>query len=313
MIPAVAHFVWFGTALPWVHLLAMRSAVRAGGFERAVLHHADDLSGAEWYPALVAEPGVELRPLDAEAALRRTPHPDVLVEIYRRLEAPAARSNMVRAAILWAEGGVYLDLDTVTVAPLDDLRRDGAFCGAERVALPRTVTGSRDPRRWAGALVRLGARDVLRRVPGGWRAFRRIEGLYPAAANNAVLAAEAGHPFVGRLLKGMTEVTPDRQTVRFALGTHLLQEVVSEARPGEVTVHPPEVFFPLGPEISEHWFRTVERPRLEQVLARETRVVHWYASVRTRALAPQVDPTTIRARQAQELFSCMAARFIDGA
>src|SRR5690606_16568346 len=114
MIPSLAHFIWFGRDLPWVHVLALRSAARRGGFERLVLHHADDLSGTRWWPDVQAIAGLETRPLDAEAVLGAVP--DLggrLVDLYRRLTQPAGRANMVRAALLAAEGGVYLDLDTV--------------------------------------------------------------------------------------------------------------------------------------------------------------------------------------------------------
>ena len=312
MIPAQAHFIWFGRAFPWVNVLAIRSAWDRGGFDRVVLHHADDLSETPWWGALTSLAGFEARRLDPEALLRSTgEHGEALAALYRRLTAPAARANMARAAILWHQGGVYLDLDTVTVDTLAPLRAGAqVFCGAERIVFPEWVTTSRDPRVWASAGLRTTARDLLRRVPGGWRGFRRVEWRYPMAVNNAVVGAEPGHPFVADLLGRMVRLPAERQLVRFALGTHLLEQAVRDTREPGLVVHLPGVFYPLGPEISEHWFRPTRRPALGEVLRHETRVVHWYASVRTRDIAPRIDPDYVRRHAGHQLFSALARPFV---
>jgi hypothetical protein len=316
VIPPVAHFLWFGTSLPWAHVLAVRSAARRGDFARVVFHHADDLEASPRWAELVATPGVEPRRLDPERLAAAAPGPPgALVDLVRRLRSPAARANVARAALLYAEGGVYLDLDTVTVASLAPLRAEADFfCGAERLVFPGELKRSRSPARWAAALARTALRDACRRAPDGWRLFRRIERHYPAAVNNAVLGAEAGHPLLAEMLGRMAAMAPERQAVRFALGTHLLQTVVRDARaagraPG-LRVHEPPVFYPLGPEISEHWFRPAARPRLDEVLRPETRVVHWYASVRTEGVIERVDPAYVRAHADRQLFSALALPFL---
>lgn len=319
MIPAVAHFLWFGPRLPWVYALALRSAAARGGFERVVLHHADDLGGSPGWRDLAGRPDVETCRLDAEAVVARAPGPSgPLVDLFRRLRAPAARANVVRAALLAAEGGVYLDLDTITVASLAPLRAEAAFfCGVERLVFPGELKRSRSPARWGAALARTALRDLCRRAPDGWRLFRRIEAHYPRAANNAVLGAEAGHPLLVELLARMAAAPRERQTVRFALGTHLLQAVVRDAAgTGDargLRVYEPPVFYPLGPEISEHWFRFTPRPRPLEALLPDTRVVHWYASVRTENVVGQIDPAYVRANAPRQLFSALALPLLDPA
>lgn len=316
MIPALAHFIWFGTALPWVHALSIQSAAARGGFERVILHHADDLSDNPWWEALLATERFEARRLDPEAAFTATgPRGPQLAALFKRLTQPAARANMVRAALLYAQGGVYLDLDTVTLKPLDDLRHQAAvFCGEEAIVLPHEIATSRSPGILAAAGVRLAVRDVLRRAPDGWRAWRKVEGRYHRAVNNAVLACEPEHAFVEELLDRMVTMDPQRQLVRFALGTHLLQQTVTSYKGDDLTVHDPEVFYPLPPEISEHWFRQTKNPRLDDVLSPRTSVVHWYASVRTRDIVPQITPEYVRRHADTQLFSAMALPFIkDGA
>ncbi|MFO8072607.1 MAG: glycosyltransferase [Polyangia bacterium] len=306
-IPAIAHFVWFGSSFPWLYGLALRAAVERGGFERAVLHHQDSLEGEPGWEQARADDRIEPRRLDPERALLGSgPRGEELVVLYRRLEQPAARSNMVRAAILAAEGGVYMDTDVVCVRSFGPLLDAGVFCGEERIALPAEVRRSRSPAVWAGAAARLAVRDLLRRAPAGWRAFGRLEGLYPAAVNNAVLGARPGHPLVAELLERMVEMPPRRQTVRFALGTGLLQDLVRERGAEEdLRVHRPDLFYPLPPEISEHWFRIGGRPRLEEALTPRTVAVHWYASVRTRQLLPRIDERYVRRHSDRQLLAAL--------
>ncbi|MBN2196429.1 MAG: hypothetical protein JW751_26695 [Polyangiaceae bacterium] len=305
--PVAAHFVWFGEEFPWVHWLALRSAASRGGFARVEVHHADGIAGPVW-EAAQAIPGVSAHRLDAEALLAETgPSGPALVEIYRRLVAPAARANMVRAALLFREGGVYLDFDTVTVRPVAPLLADASvFCGVEHLAFPDDPRRRFDPGRFAAAWARTAGRDIFRRLPNGWRWFRRIEALYPVAPNNAVLGARAGHPFVGDLLERMVRLPRSRQLVRFALGTHLLEHAVAEYRGDDLCVHPPETFYPLGPEISEHWFRPSSAP-LDELIPEATLVVHWYASVRTRRVVPLLTPDWVAAHRGREPFSTLAA------
>jgi hypothetical protein len=292
MIPPVAHFVWFGDRFPWQHYVALASASRRGGFERLVCHVSGQLSGEPWYERTLQLPLVEARPIDASAILSAADHTG-LTEVYERLSQPAARSNVLRLAILLAEGGVYLDFDTITVGSLEEQRGSaGFFCGAERLVFPGKLVRSRHPLAWAAAGARTAAREVLRRVPSGWRAFRLLEHYYPAAVNNAVLGATPGHPFVQELLRRMVEMPLERQLRRFALGTHLLQETVAEASTQDLVVHPPEVFYPLGPLISEHWFRE-SGTAPEALMTPATRVVHWYASNSTARMLERLGPDTL--------------------
>lgn len=312
MIPAVAHFIWFGPSFPWLHRLAIGSALERGGFERVVLHHDSDLGASDDFRALCERPGFEARPMDFDRLYAALPgNEDALRRLFGTLTKPNARANLVRAALLASEGGVYLDMDTVTVAPLDDLRADaGVFCGEEIVAFPRSVTGSWAVGPWARSWALTALRDGYRRLPDGWRRFRNVQDRYPRAVNNAVLASAPGHPFTRGLLQAMVDLPERRQTKSYALGTHLLQEQVAAYTGEGLVVHRPEVFYPLGPEISEHWFRPCKQPRLDQVLSRDTRVVHWYASVRTRHIVDRINPDFVRAHADSQLLSALADPFL---
>lgn len=290
----------------------MRSAADRGGFERVVLHHSNELDDTPWWGEALAIPGFTARRIDEPAIFRSAGGVgEALLEVYRDLEKPEARANVLRAAILAAEGGVYLDMDTITVASFEQLLTDaGAFYGLERIVFPSVVRQSRRPDIWAGALARTTFREACRRRRDGWRLFRRLEARYPQAANNAVLGAEAGHPFLLDLLGRMVSLPKARRTVRFALGTHLLQDAADACADSTVKALPPESFFPVGPEVSEHWFREDSTARAADLVLPGTLVVHWYASVRTKAIVPRLDPDWVRSHRATQAFSELASEFL---
>ncbi len=317
MIPPTAHFIWFGRELPWAHALAIRSAALLGGFERVVLHHADDLSRADVWPELQALPGFEARQIDAFATLGATgPGAGALRELYGQLDQPEARANVLRAAILYQEGGVYLDLDTVTLKSMTELRGScGAFCGEEHI-LPPAAPDEDRTLPYARYLIRFAARlrELCRRLPHGWRYFRVIERWYPRGANNAVLGAVPGHPLVRALLDGMIAMPPSQQRRRYALGVALLQRTLANSRAPDFRLLPPCTFYPLAPVISQHWFQIrSRRPPLNAVLDPRTLVVHWYASIGTEGLLGHIDPDYVRRHADRQLFSALALAHVESA
>ncbi|MFO7736146.1 MAG: glycosyltransferase [bacterium] len=295
MIPAKAHFIWLGKKFPWLHALAIRSCCERGGFEKVVLHCSDDLSdSAHWNYVSVCK-NFEFRKINPEKVLKAPDkYGEDLTELYSRLSWPASKVNMLRAAILAVEGGVYLDIDTVTVASMKDiLESSGVFFGEERIVFPEKVVNSRRPDIKALAYIKTAFRDLCRRRRDGWRAFRKWEHHYHLAANNAVIGSEAGHPFVMEMLKRMVSMPEKRRTVRYALGTHLLQQAKADNKDSSVKVLSPRYFYPLGPEISQHWFRKNTTAKISDILFPETRIIHWYASVRTKKIVPLINPETV--------------------
>jgi hypothetical protein len=310
-IPPRAHFIWFGAELPWVYVLAIRSAVERGGLDGVVLHHDEDLSRNAHHRALARIPGLEMRRLDVRELLRRCGRfaPE-LWPIFQRLPTPSIRKDLVRYAILYLEGGIYLDMDTVTVRSLRELCAAEAFIGEERIVFPGAVRWSRNPAVRALALLRNGVRDVLGWMPNGWAAFRAIERFYPSAVNQAVLASAPGGRFVTRVLERIVELPAHVQVRSCGIGPHLMQELAPEFAPPALAVHPPPVFYPLGPELSRHWFYLRGGgERLAQVLRPDTRVVHWYGSVKNAMLTSAIDPDYVRKNARRQLFSQLALPF----
>jgi hypothetical protein len=313
-IPSRAHFCWIGARLPWAYVFAVLSAAERSGLAELVLHHTDALEGGAQVRALERCARVRLSRLDPIDCLRQAGHAlrdgGRLAAIYRTLDSPAMRADMLRAAILYLEGGVYLDLDTLTTGSLLPLLDVPQFVGCERIVWPLRVRGSRSPAVWCRALTLDLMRKMMRRAPSGWRMFRRVERFFFRGINNAVMGAERGSRLCALYLRAMAALPAERHSVPYALGPDLLEEVVGRLAAAEVTVAEPHLFYPLPPEISEHWFRVRRDVRLDAVLPAETRVVHWYASVRTRSKVAAIDPRYVREHRDRQFYSALVCACI---
>jgi hypothetical protein len=310
MIPGVCHFVWLGKSFPWLNAVAVASAAKAGGFERVVLHADDDLE-ATHAAGLRRFEGFELQRVDLDALARAAGESATRVrDLYDNMTSAAARSDVLRALILAGEGGVYLDIDTVTLSAFDALRRLPAFVGQELICFPEWSTRRHSLAEVARAYGLAALRSSLRLVPEGYRWFDRVEGFYSLAVNNAVLGAEAGHPFTLAYLRGMLDMPPPVARKRFAVGPDLLARVCREQARSGVELLPPSVFYPLGPVMSEHWWSRSSAD-LASVLSPDTVAVHWYASVTNRKLAARVDARYVEEHRDRQLFSKMASRYLD--
>jgi hypothetical protein len=279
-VPAVARFVWLGGPLPWLFASAIESARARGGFAEVVVHHDGSLEASPAWRELAGRAGLSCEPLDVAALCEeagRDPAP--LVDLLGGLRAASARANVLRVLLLAARGGVYLDTDTITLRPFDALRaRGGVFCGREHVVFPATTVRSRDPRTRGKAWALSMFRGLCTVLPRGHRLFRRFEAWYPQAVNNAVLGGPAGHPFWTEMLDRMLALPRERRRVRYALGTHLLQDAVAGFAGPDLHVESPEVFYPVGPGLAARWFHPHTGGLLDDVVTPRTVLVHWYAS-----------------------------------
>jgi len=313
-IPARVHFCWIGARLPWAYVFAVLSAAERGGLPEVTLNHTDPLEDCAETRALTGAAGVTLRRIDPTAYLAEAG--DALgvgvglALLYGRIASPVMRTDLLRAAILYRQGGIYLDLDTITVASLAPLLDTPQFVGHEYIVWPHFVRTSRSPARWARSLALDLMRKTMRHAAHGWKGFRRIERLYYRGLNNAVMGAEPNSVLFARYLRAMLIVTPDRLLEAYALGPDLLQDMVGAGQTDDLTIHSPQVFYPLPPEISEHWFRASRTVKLDRVLSAETRVVHWYASVRTKTRVAQINPAYVETHRQNQLYSALVCSCI---
>jgi hypothetical protein len=312
-IPPRVHFCWIGRQLNWACAFALLSAAARADMDEVLLHHTDELEEGAVLTALRATQKLQLERIDARAYLAqagaRLGVSDRLAALYSSLANPVQRADVLRAAIIYMQGGIYLDLDTITVASLRPLLDAVQFVGTEYIVWPHWVRNSRSWAVWAKHLALDVLRSGLRLCPGGWRGFRHVEHWYFKGVNNAVMGAQAGAPLFAAYLTAMVDLSPTRQSQPYALGPDLLQSLVGQFSNTELVIHEPGVFYPLAPEISTHWFRT-GAARLDLALQPQTLVVHWYASVRSKPYTALIDPAYVRAHRYTQLYSALVTRVL---
>ena len=127
-------------------------------------------------------------------------------EAYERLRNPAERSDIIRLEVLFRFGGVYVDTDIECLRPIDPLLEEGVefFVGS------------------------VGPKKVQE---------ERLQN----AVNNALIAAEPGHPVLERALRELRPVT-EYGVDKHGTGPWFLSALVREHP--EVTIYPRELFFP---------------------------------------------------------------------
>jgi hypothetical protein len=312
-IPARVHFCWIGPKLSWAYAFALLSAAAQAGMDEVVLHHTDELEEGAVLTALRAAKGLRLVRIDGRDLLvevgARLGLSDALAAIYADLVSPSQRSDVLRAAILYLQGGIYLDLDTITVASLRPLLEGPQFIGTEYIVWPHWVRSSRSWAVWAKHLALDVLRSFLRLCPAGWRGFRHVEAWYFKGVNGAVLGGPAGAPLFAASLTAMVTLPPGRRSQPYALGPDLLQSLAGQFSSAELVIHEPAVFYPLAPEISTHWFRAGPA-NLDLALRPQTLVVHWYASVRSKSFVALIDPDYVRAHRHTQLYSALVCRVL---
>jgi len=278
--------IWSGPSLPYPAVLSLASALAADPEAEVELHLLGDTQRTPELLRLASDPRCSIHQIDLATLL--TPPVRRLFDAIPA-GAHAARSNVLRVALLHRRGGVYLDLDTFVLRPLHDLA-PGAFAGLERVwQYDRDrVEGRLRMRHWpatagwgvAWAVKRADAKVLRGRARLADR-LRFVDGLFHTEQmNNAVIGAPAGSDLTAAMLERAVRCNP---TVRYALGPALLHDTLA-AQPRLATILPPEVFYAIPPGESHRFFedRTLQ-------LGPSAAVVH-YVNSNHRALLASIRP-----------------------
>ena len=317
MIPNRYHFVWFGREFPFTHALAIRSLARTCAPEAIVLHVSEDLAGVPQFDEVAAEfPQLGQRRLDIDQLLVGCEGFDLsaLRAVYLDLlerKRWAALSDILRYLILSREGGVYLDFDILAVRDLRPvLQSCQGFCGRERILVPAKVYRGR---RWTSYL-RTSPLDLVRqicsRATAGIDWWKRIEYLYPAAINGAVLGLAPGHALAREALAAVPALVPALSRRRPAIGPDLLQDLIDRKQRTDMKVFDAPAFYPLGPTMAVHYFRKTRNVEAiaRKVVTDATYGVHWYNDDMRKLSRPR-DSKELAALAGHQLFAHIASRF----
>lgn len=287
-IPNVYHLLWSGKSFPDIYGAAIDSILNVDESARVVVHCFGDLPQSGTFDRAVFDPRADVRVTDPEAVFAQLPaHLRRVADTYRSLPmtATSARSNILRYAILYLHGGIYVDFDTITLQPLVDLAKGDCFIGTERVwALdePRVagnwkVSVSPAGLGWLAiwCAKRLDSRIFrgrLRLAAATAPVNRRFTVVQP---NNAVIGCTQGAEFLDRVLRAVHNADP---IVRYATGPTLVARV-ARTSPHLVTTLPVDVCYQVEPAES---FRYFEDCTLR--VRTEAAIIHYVGSNSSRYL-----------------------------
>jgi hypothetical protein len=290
MIPNRIFFIWFGNRLPFTTGLAILSAKQVQKPAETILYiesEKSELSG-EGYDLIKNECGIMLKKID-DSIFADLGDNGVCSRLYKILKKPASKANLLRLALLYKEGGVYLDTDIIAVKPWDDLLKCKGFCGLEPVTFSQKLFASKNPLFYLFAGIRFLWRFLCVYLPCGEQIFRPTERFFSLCANNAILGSEAKNVFFEKVFAAINEMKEKEQLKSYRLGTHVMQKATGNKSSENMEMFPPAYFYPLGPDISVHLFRKGSAKRLNKILLPQTRIVHWYNSVEKIYLRQQLN------------------------
>jgi hypothetical protein len=278
-IPKRIIFIWLGTDLPDSAILAIRSAcAKSRPLECLLLHEGLNKEDPR-LKKLVFQTGVVLETIESSLFIDLPGDQGRASHIFYGDYTPATRANILRMAILYKRGGIYLDTDTITVAGFDDLLGYEGFCGTEPVVYPYEVRANPTLVSLVSPWIKKQYRRLCVKLPSGYRLYRKSGFAYKEAVNNAVIGSAPGNPIWSEAFARINAMSEAEINVRFRMGTHLLQELSNNKPSQRMHVLPSKYFYPLGPEISAFWFKQKYSAHLIDMLYKETRVVHWYNSL----------------------------------
>ena len=262
-IPNTYRFVWSGRSFPKLYALAIDSVLVADPAARVVIHCFGEAPASAHFLRATCDPRVTVERVEPTEIFNALPaHLRRVADIYESLptSAASAQSNLLRYALLYLHGGVYLDFDTVTVRPLNNLTDGACFIGAERVWSldERRVAGEfrvvRSPAglcwlviwvlKWLDAALFDGRLRLASRTRRLNARFTKLQ------ANNAVIGAAPQAEFLDRLLRSAHSADPK---IRYSTGPTLIDRV-ARTSPHLVDVLPPEYFYGVEPAESFRFF-----------------------------------------------------------
>jgi hypothetical protein len=306
MIPNRVFFIWFGNKLPWAAGLAILSAKRVQNPEEILLYADSEITG-DGYDLIKDVPGIALKIID-DSLFSDLNDNGLILKLFQRFRKPALKSDLLRFALVYKYGGVYLDTDIIAVKPWDDLLKYKGFCGLEAVAFPGDLYTSSNPFRYLFAGILYLWRLLCAYLPQGWRIFRPTERFFRHSANGAILGSEPKNKMIEEFFTEISKLKEKDFSVPACIGPHIVQKATKDKSSENMETLPSAYFYPLGPDISLQYFRNGSVKHLNEILLPQTRIVHWYNSVEKKYLRQQLSkewieehPTSAFAKLAQDV------------
>ncbi len=316
-IPNQYFFVWFGTAFPYTHYLAIKSVATFCRPDAIYLFLSDSMAEQPYFRRLLAEvQGLCVETIDIDSLIEETGHPagDEIRKIHAYLLENGywgPLSDVLRYLLLYSRGGVYLDMDILVVRDLRPLLNQSGFCGREHILVSGKVAAGPSRLRYFRTAPLTMMRALFARCEDGVRYFEAISHFFIAAINGAVLGMAKDHPMLSEALDRLPKLGYQCPRRREIIGPDLLQDMLADNDRGDVTVYPPAYFYPLGPTMARHYFRpSKDLVALEsRVISTNTYAIHWYYDGTNSGYPPE-NERELSALSETQLFSRLAADFL---
>ncbi len=260
--------------------LAVESLLQTNPGARVTIHFQDPPDNADW-KALRKK--VEFRPIDLAGWLKELPDSmQAVAPVLDKISTGylAGKSNILRYLILFREGGIYLDFDTLTVKNYQPLLNAQAFIGEETVF-------RYDDDRVAGnfklGIIPTGAAFGISYYVSLWNckylgdgpvlnAVNRLCMRYwsDRKLNNAVLGSEAGSKFFAKAIALVPETNPG---IKYALGPILMNRTWATEAAEHIRRLGQDYFYSIPPSQTFRFFYGPAR-----ALPDSAYTIHWCSS-----------------------------------
>ncbi|VDA99439.1 hypothetical protein S1OALGB6SA_507 [Olavius algarvensis spirochete endosymbiont] len=321
MIPNQAHFIWIGSNFPWLYYLSVYSAVKNGGFDKIFVHHKYLGADEKWFYELGRLPGVVLQELDFDKVFSSDNR--LLFHLGKQRDLiernPLIQSDILRYAVLYLYGGVYLDLDIVVLRSLKELllrTSKTAFLGREKILFPEYIlhpTSIRDRLKKVRSLLLVKLRNICEKIPHGYALYNRL-GAYVPTVNGAVFGSEKSGSFVTGVIEKLNHYGAMEMNIPLKPGPFSLQEAVANPDMADsVDILQPDYFYPSAPGLTKHLFRRYKRVDIDKFCDLSiSYAIHWYSSSSTFRTSSIQDIDCEYFKDNNVLFGSMLQKYVDG-
>ena len=324
MIPNQAHFIWIGPNFPWLYYLSVYSAAKNGGFDRIFVHYEYLGADEKWFHKLGKLPGVILQKLNFDKVF--SSENQLLSQLGKQRDLIERnlliQSDILRYAVLYLYGGVYLDLDIVVLRSFKELllrTSRSAFLGREKILFPEYIRHPidiRDRLKKIRSLLLVKLRNICERIPHGYAPYNKL-GAYVPTINGAVFGSEKSGSFITGVIERLNQYEVVEMNIPRKAGPFLLQEAVTNPNMvGSVEILHPDYFYPSAPGLTKHLFRRYKRVNIDRFCDLSiSYAIHWYSSSTFRASSmsiQDVDYEYLKTNKDNLLFGDLLQKYVDG-
>ena len=320
-IPNQVHFIWIGSGFPWLYYLSILSAVNNGAFDKVFVHYTELGLDEKWFSLLSGLDDVIVKEMDFDVLF---PSSDIMLKklgMQRTLidNNPVIQTNLLRYAILYLYGGIYLDFDVFVLRSFQSILktiRTSFFAGEEKILFPEYIIHpSGIKNRFLKFRSRIIAqyRNLCKWIPHGYLLFKSRK-LYIPTVNQAILGSERRSMFITKTIEHLNSFSAADLNTYLKTGPFLFQKIVNcPDLHTHVEVLPTYCFYPVPPEMTKHIFRSYRRFDINKFYNLDSSyTLHWYSSTfrRSKVRINEIDDISLKTRFNFPILESILSKYI---